>query len=224
LRRSKKFLIFGVSFFFAFLLISVLIFSNIGQGFDTWIALAINSTDFGEVFTTLMILFAEYGREYLWIPVVGLMFFLGNRETKLLALELVALFVAGIVIGEVLKLVIFRPRPFETIIGIVPRVVKEVDSSYPSGHALIVGIGAFFSLTKFKKRSIASLLTIEAATVCYSRIYVGMHYPLDVIAGIFLSISIVFTGLLFFERYLHNQLQDLTSFLVKKFKDGPIEL
>ncbi len=148
-----------------------------------------------------------YGREYFWIAIVFLMLVFGKRNTKLLALELAALFVVGIAAGEIAKSVAFRERPYAELGNlIVRRMPLDTDSSFPSGHAIIVSIGAFFVLLKFKpgwkSRAVAALLTLEAAVVCYSRIYVGMHYPLDVLAGILLGGSIVFAGIYVIERYL----------------------
>jgi undecaprenyl-diphosphatase len=61
---------------------------------------------------------------------------------------------------------------------------------------MIVSAGAAVSLALFKntfrKLAISLALTMEAALVCLSRIYVGGHYPLDVLAGIFLGVGVSF--------------------------------
>jgi membrane-associated phospholipid phosphatase len=109
-----------------------------------------------------------------------------------------------------MKYVTYGPRQFDTVSGIVSRLPDISDSSFPSGHALIVSIGAVFALNKFKGRKakvIAVLLAIEAAIVCYSRIYLGLHYPLDVLGALFLASSIVFVGLFVIERYFAELIQ-----------------
>ena len=196
--KRSHLLILGVGSFFLFIVVTFLIFGNVTQASDAQLALLINA-DQGAAITTLMSLAALYGREYFWIPIVIAMFLLGKRDTKLLAIELAALFIVGIAAGEVLKYAVYRPRPYDTISGIVTRIATDTDSSFPSGHALIVSIGAVFSLLKFKKRVVSLLLTVEAAVVCYSRVYVGMHYPLDVAAGILLGVAIVSLGLFVLE-------------------------
>jgi membrane-associated phospholipid phosphatase len=217
-------LLFGLAFLLLFLVITVFVFSGVIQNPDAQLALAINNAYLGSASTELMVLFAEFGREYFWVPVVGVMLLVGNRDTKLLAIELTALFVVGILAGEIMKFVAYRARPYEVIGGIVRRLPVGTDSSYPSGHALIVSIGAAFALTKFRNRAVASLLAIEAAIVCYSRVYVGMHYPLDVAGGIFLAIGIVGVGLFIFERYLQQFLKNLASIAVMMLRDGPLKL
>jgi undecaprenyl-diphosphatase len=208
----------------AFLAVTALVFSNVTQTSDAQLALAINHFYLGSAVTTVMVLFAEYGREYFWIPVVAVMLLLGNRETKLLAVELAALFVVGIAAGEIMKSIVFRERPFEALATIITRVPIETDSSYPSGHALIVSIGAAFCVVKFRSKAVGLLFVLEAALVCYSRVYVGMHYPLDVVSGIFLGIGIVGIGLFVLERYLRGPLARVASLATRALKEGPLKL
>jgi membrane-associated phospholipid phosphatase len=221
---AKSYLMIGATSILAFLAISALVFSNVTQTADAQVALDINHFGLGSALTAIMVLAAQYGREYFWIPVVGVMFLLGNRETRLLAVELAALFAIGIVLGEILKITTFRPRPFESMASIITRVPTDLDSSFPSGHALIVSIGAAFSVFKFKRNVISLLFVLEAAVVCYSRVYVGMHYPLDVVAGVFLGIGIVGVGLFVLERYLGRLTAGIASLATSKLKDGPLEL
>ena len=61
-----------------------------------------------------------YGREDFWIPIVVVMFVLGKRDTKLMAIELAALFIVGIAAGDLLKYVAYRPRPIYTISVVGP--------------------------------------------------------------------------------------------------------
>jgi undecaprenyl-diphosphatase len=215
----NRWLATSIVFLILFLIVTVLVVYRVSQAFDASYSLIINNTSLGSGLTTVMVLASEYGREYFWVPIVAFMLVFGKRDTKMLAVELAALFVVGILAGEVIKLIIFRERPFETLgPRIILRVPPDTDSSYPSGHALIVSIGAIFSLAKFRKKIVASLFTIEAGIVCFSRIYVGMHYPLDVVSGIFLGGLIVFAGLLVLEKYLNRYLAALTDTLSKAFR------
>ena len=87
-----------------------------------------------------------------------------------------------------------RPRPF------VPdtEIILAADSkyAYPSGHSLIVAAGATVSVAvlyrnpSWKMKAVSIALAVEASIVCFSRIYVGAHYPLDVLGGILLGIGI----------------------------------
>ena len=222
MKRNQQ-LCLGVLFLVAFLIVTILVFTNTSESYDDGLTIAINQTFLGETLTTLMILLSNYGREYFWIAVVGVMFLFGRKETKISAMELAILFIAGIFIGQAFKFTIYRPRPSEIFDEIVLRIPVDIDSSYPSGHSIIVSIGAVFSLMKFRKRIIALLFSIESAMVCYSRIYVGAHYLLDIVAGILLAAAIVFGGLSLIDRYSCH-LESLTSQLKKIMGNGLIEL
>lgn len=205
-KKARKLLFLGTGLFAIYIIITILVFSGTTQGLDAKLAELLNSYQ-GSTFTSLMVNASLYGREYFWTAVVLLMLVFGKRDTKLLAAELAALFVVGIVAGEIAKVVAFRERPYAMLGNLIQlRAPPDTDSSFPSGHALIVSIGALFAVVKFKPgwkaRAIALLLTLEAGVVCYSRVYLGVHYPLDVFAGVLLAGTIVFVGIYVIERYL----------------------
>jgi membrane-associated phospholipid phosphatase len=214
----------GVLSLLGFLVIGALVFSNISQALDAQLALAVNHADLGGAATAVMVLASTYGRELFWTLVVGLMLVLGDRDTKLLAIELSALLVAGLVCGDLIKEVAFRARPFGTLSGVVTRVPPPMDSSFPSGHALTVSIGAAFALTKFRRKAVALLLACEAAVVCYSRVYVGAHYPLDVVGGALLAVGIVSVGLFLFDGYFGRGVAKVTSIATRALGEGPLWL
>lgn len=219
---SNRWLVTGLVSFAIFLIITYLVISGATQSPDAKLALVIYHMNIGSGLSSLVIFASIYGREYFWIPVVAVMLIFGKKDTKLLAIEFAALFIVGIIAGEAMKYIMFRARPFETLSGIIPRVPADTDSSYPSGHALIVSIGAIFSLAKFRRKGVALLLTVEAAIVCYSRVYVGMHYPLDVVSGIFLGSFIVFTSVFVLERsaYLKRLLEVITKLATRIIRIG----
>jgi membrane-associated phospholipid phosphatase len=190
--------------------ISLFFLYDSAQATDSQLALLMNA-DRGTAFTAVMVAASRYGRDYFWAGIVAVMLIFGKKETKLDAIELAILLIAGIFAGEVLKHLIYKPRPFETLLNIVTRVPKEYDSTFPSGHALIVTIGATFALLKFHEKSIALALTLEASVVAYSRVYVGMHYPLDVIAGMCIGAAIAFLGVSFLDHRVEVLLERITQ-------------
>jgi membrane-associated phospholipid phosphatase len=223
--KGRGLVIAGLVSLVLFIVNTVLVVSGVAQSPDASLAAWINNSFLGETVTELMVLASQYGRELFWLLILGIMVLFGTRETRLLGVELAVLFGVGIVTGDVLKAVWFRPRPFDTVSGIVTRITPlDTDSSYPSGHALIVTMGASFSLLKFSKKWIGGLLTLEAGLVCYSRVYLGMHYPLDVVGGLLAACTIVLFGVYVLERYA-SELGRIVEYVLGKFLgDGWVDV
>ncbi len=74
-----------------------------------------------------------------------------------------------------------RPRPFFTLPHI-RLLVKDADKihSFPSGHATLAFLAAVILAGYFKR---GCLFYLAAIIICFSRVYVGVHYPSDVAAG-----------------------------------------
>jgi undecaprenyl-diphosphatase len=80
-----------------------------------------------------------------------------------------------------LKEVFDRPRPFEALAAADPIMRGTVGESLPSGHATTSFAGALV-LAYLVRRAIPALFVL-AVLISFSRVYVGVHYPLDLAAG-----------------------------------------
>jgi undecaprenyl-diphosphatase len=112
------------------------------------------------------------------------------KERKVLALCLVSLGIALIVI-EAIRVLVHEPRPFVTY-HLSPLVTFDPDLSFPSKHATISSVVAFSFL--FHRSKLTILMIILALLVAVARVFVGVHYPLDVLAGICVAYLSVFTA------------------------------
>ncbi len=142
-----------------------------------------------------MVWLTEYGREAFWAITIILLFIFGGLSGKKTAIVLVLAFIVLIPIGYATKDIVHRPHP--TIPESDFLLAQDPNEySYPSGHATIVSAGAAVALSLFRdskrKLAISLALAAEAALVCISRVYVGGHYPLDVVGGILLGVGVSF--------------------------------
>ena len=89
----------------------------------------------------------------------------------------------GDFIKEYLKHFIRRPRPFLDFSALEPLIKRPKGFSFPSGHTTLAFAVAFIACRILPKRySIPALLI--AALVAFSRLYLGVHYPTDILGAI----------------------------------------
>jgi membrane-associated phospholipid phosphatase len=163
-----------------------------------------------ELDTAIFLFFNMRGRRPRWLDAVmwvitqigsgilavGLASFLFYTDQRSLALEIILGTITMGLLTESVKILISRARPF--LLHANARIIgwREPGHSFPSGHTA----QAFFFMTvvinQFGWSSLtAAVLYGVAAIVGLTRMYVGMHFPRDVIGGAILGISwgLVFT-------------------------------
>lgn len=142
----------------------------------------------------IMLMITLYGREIFWPIVLIMLFIFGGKIGKKTAVIAAISMILLMPLVSVIKDVVDRPRP--NISGVETFPVSADTFSFPSGHATIVSAGLATVSIMFRgnvKRTILFVgLAFEAALVCFSRIYVGVHYPLDVVGGILLGTGFSF--------------------------------
>ncbi len=127
----------------------------------------------------------------LWIAIAVVMLFF--KKTRKTGITMGVALVLGLILGNgVLKNVVGRVRPFdlEGAFGSIKSVEdllvsKPGDKSFPSGHTLASFEAAFVLLWRDKRFGIPAL--VIAILVAFSRLYLYLHYPTDIIGGILLA-------------------------------------
>ena len=108
---------------------------------------------------------------------------------RILAYTVVVSSLATFAIVELLKTLIERPRPPQVFSQIVSRDTMAIGYGFPSGHAAMATLLAVL-LWGVTPKKFQWLLPFIAGLVCLSRIYLGVHSPLDIIGGICVGLII----------------------------------
>jgi len=182
---------------------------------DSSAFLNINNSHY-QAFNKVMIWLTDYGREIFWPVTIILLFVFGGWIGKKTAVIIAISMLVLVPLGELAKDIVARPRPVIPASDFLISADKEY--AFPSGHAVIVSAGAAGALMLFRgtprRDAISTVLAIEAALVCISRVYVGGHYPLDVIGGVLLGVgvSLIFVGI---QRQIESLMKPIMN-IVKK--------
>jgi len=110
-----------------------------------------------------------------------------NHKLEMNAYETAGALVITAAVTEGLKIINNRPRPYEMYPNDIHPDSYESGHSFPSAHTSLAFSTATSLLLTTKKWYIAVPAYAWATSVAYSRMYLGQHYPTDVIAGAFVG-------------------------------------
>ena len=175
------------------------------------------------VFDLFCIFLADYFGYFLILAALFLIFkekqfYQKAHFFSLLALSLI---LSRGLIAEVIKFFVARPRPF-SVLEIQPLVNYsdyDINMSFPSGHAafyfaLAFAVFLYFSQSEdMAKKRLGLWFLAGASLIVVSRIFVGIHWPLDILVGATIGIASVFVvkKLLDFEFKKNNAVTPITN-------------
>lgn len=127
------------------------------------------------------------------------------KTRRLGIMTYVSYLITGILANNVLKHLVERVRPYEVVDGLTSVIGAMSSTSFPSGHsACSFAIATVIFLETKKKVGIPAL--ILAAMMASSRLYLGVHYPTDVLAGITVGVlSGCFTSFVY-HRFIEKKI------------------
>lgn len=158
--------------------------------------------------TAIMLFITFFGTPVFWVGIASVFYWRAQENRSFFLMNLVV-FVSAIV--GALKFAFARPRPSAEEF----QVLSSDDyglQGFPSGHSAMIAAAFSYSWKTIKKHEKA-LFAILVLLVAYSRLYLGMHYPMDVIAGLALGLVIgkanLFTkNKLFHRNFKPSKLED----------------
>ncbi|TEB06143.1 Undecaprenyl-diphosphatase BcrC [Pelotomaculum schinkii] len=122
----------------------------------------------------------------LWLLFALLLYLFGPKTRRTSFLMLLALFISFVIGEEILKHIFQRPRPFLGLEGVNLLVGSPGSFSFPSGHAANAFASSLVVARKIPRLAWPALLM--AVVMAFSRVYVGVHYPLDILGGVLLGV------------------------------------
>ena len=126
-----------------------------------------------------------------WIAIALILLFF--KRTRPIGITMGIAMIMGLLIGNLtLKPLIGRIRPYDVNQGISLLIERPSDYSFPSGHTLASFEAATVIFRYHKKWGIPALLL--AALIAFSRMYLYVHYPTDILGGVVLGVIIGFAA------------------------------
>lgn len=144
----------------------------------------INSLPHSSFWDNFMIFFSVIGSTgFPWLLILfGLLIFNFKANKKIILWGFLGLLIVSVLNEIILKPYFARPRPVHLIENIILVNQNPQGFSFPSGHAATSFFAALFLGLSFRRFLIP--LIILASIISFSRVYLGYHYPLDILGGL----------------------------------------
>lgn len=150
----------------------------------------INHIHHNELLNMIVSAVTMLGWMYISMIIAVLLIIIGYyKNNKHMRNDGVLLFIsllATSIIVEVIKLIVARPRPY-TIIPSLIVLAQESNLSFPSGHTATATVLAYCLSCEYGHRWIFMIIPL---IVAFSRLYMGVHYPSDVLFGFLFALII----------------------------------
>ena len=150
-----------------------------------------------DIFTRIMKFFSLSANAGVIFFILSLLMILSGKYKKIGYACIVTVLTHSFICNVILKPLIRRMRPFDRYQDIIVLLDKlPKDYSFPSGHT---GASFTFATTVFLyDKRLGALAYILALCIAYSRMYLGVHYPTDIIGGAILGSSVAILMYYFF--------------------------
>lgn len=143
---------------------------------------------------------------WFWLA-LSLLLVIPRRTRKIGITAIVAIAIGALITNVALKNLVARTRPYEVVEGLRLLIERQHDYSFPSGHtcASFAAAMVYYRMGP-KKWGIPAI--VLASLIAFSRLYVGVHYPSDVLGGLLIGIFAAWSAV------------KLTAYVIQKREQG----
>jgi len=161
------------------------------------LAIIMNLQAYRTPFLDQLMRFASFCGFEVFYVMIPLFLWNGKKDMQLLGSNLLSVLLHVLLLQSVLKIYFLEERPLRIEKTIAQNSTGELEFSFPSGHAWGTTVSWFLLYHHFRHKWVLFLAFTVISMTSFSRVYFGVHYPHDVVAG-FVAGSICFI----FRKYL----------------------
>lgn len=160
---------------------------SILHSIDIFILESVNLSYHNIILDNLALLVSNMGVIYFWIIITIILYFFGGVKEKNISKKMIIVLIFIVIFTQAIKYIVMRPRPYTELSSLV-LLSLGTDPSFPSGHTSI-STAMSFVLSKGYENYYFMLIP---CIVGFSRLYIGVHYPSDVLGGFILGLIVVY--------------------------------
>ena len=203
--KNNKFKIYGLIIFIAtlvFIGVAVGVQTGYLDGFDDAVRYRVYSMR-SDKLTVFWRFITHSGDRYVVI-ILGIILLLIKSLREKYGVKFAIAALSSTALYQIMKYIFQRPRP-----DLALRLIEQGGYSFPSGHSMnclvSYGILIYLLLRYCENRRLAKLLSfglgLLTILIGFSRVYVGVHYPTDIIGGWSLGIAVLVAMIYAFEKF-----------------------
>lgn len=158
-----------------------------------------NASNHAHEMTIRFAIFIANDLFYIMLLFFGFYWLRGNFSIKKQIVKAFIFTTVALLISQIISHSFYHPRPFVMEVGRT-LIYHSPNGSFPSDHMLIfstIAFSYFFS----EKRNLGIILILLAWLVAWSRVYLGVHFPLDMLGAFSLAFILNFFGLALWNRF-----------------------
>ncbi|MDO4536219.1 MAG: phosphatase PAP2 family protein [Clostridium perfringens] len=180
---------------------------NFIQNIDDYILVFIQDNIINPVLDSIMPVITSLGNGgTIWL-VIAIILVCSSKYRKYGIMMLVSLLLCLLVGNLGLKLIVKRLRPCHVNLHVPILIDRPLDFSFPSGHTMTSFAAATILMYMNKKIGIIGM--IGASLIAFSRLYLYVHYPSDVLVGMIIGIILSVTVVEIYKRKIQRSNDNL---------------